>query len=90
MGAAEAGGGSGSALAGLADALADTLPSGSRVVVRWRDPEAGDGVSAGAGATSALHAHAQAGLDGRPASGNGSEIDVAWDEGDTRIAIHAL
>ena len=31
-------------LVGLAEALADTLPTGSAVVVRWRGPE-GEGIS---------------------------------------------
>ena len=45
---------------GLAAALADTLPAGSGVVVRWRDPRAGDGVSESPAASTALHAQAEA------------------------------
>ena len=45
-------------LAGLAGALADTLPTGSSVVVRWRDQQAGDGVSEAPHAPARLHARA--------------------------------
>ena len=53
-----------SILAGLADDLGETLPSGSSLVVCWRDPQYGDGMSADAHASPALLAHAQACLDG--------------------------
>lgn len=89
VGPGEAGSDSASILAGLAEALAGTLPTGSKVVVRWRGPQAGDGLSAVAGASSALHAHAEGCLDGRIPAAIAAEIDEAWDEGDTRIAIAA-
>ena len=52
-------------LASLAGALTDTLPTGSSVVVRWRDPDSGEGLSEAAGAPPWLHVHAEASLDGR-------------------------
>ena len=89
VGTGQADSGCASGLAGLADALAGTLPSGSKVVVRWRNPHMGGGLSAVAGASSALHAHAEGWLDGRTLAASAAEIDAAWDEGDTRIAIAA-
>jgi diguanylate cyclase (GGDEF)-like protein len=73
----------------LAGALTDTLPTGSCVVVHWRDPDAGDGVSEAPGASARLHAHAESGLDGRRPPTSATEIDEAWDEGNTRIALAA-
>ena len=87
VGTGEAGSGSMSSLAGLAEALAGTLPHGSKLVVRWRDTQAGAGLSVVAGASAALHAHAQGCLDGDTPAASAVEIDAAWDEGETRIAI---
>ncbi|HVR80525.1 MAG TPA: EAL domain-containing protein [Luteimonas sp.] len=78
-----------SILAGLAEALAGTLPTGSTLAVRWRDPDAGDGMSAVAGASPALRAHAEACLEGHIPPATVGEIDAAWDEDGTRIAIAA-
>jgi diguanylate cyclase (GGDEF)-like protein len=81
---------------GLAAGLAGTLPAGSAVVVRWRDPRTGDGLSESAGASTGLHAHAEALLDGRTppddAAGAvaGGVIDEAWGEaGGPRVAVAA-
>jgi diguanylate cyclase (GGDEF)-like protein len=74
-------------LGGLAEALAGTLPGGSKVVVRWRDSEAGAGLSAVPGASAVLHAHAHDCLDGGIPAVSPIEIDAVWDEGETRIAI---
>ena len=76
-------------LAGLASALTDTLPTGSSVVVRWRDPAGGDGVSEAPGAPSWLHAHAESSLDGRFRPPMSTEIDESWDDGGTLIALAA-
>jgi diguanylate cyclase (GGDEF)-like protein len=76
-------------LAGLASALTDTLPTGSSVVVRWRDPQAGDGISEAPGAPTQLRAHAESSLDGRPPAPTATEIDEHWEDGDTLIALAA-
>ena len=76
-------------LMGLAGVLAETLTSGSEVVVSWRDPQVGSGVSATSGASAALHGHANQSLAGRLQSTSFAEIDDAWDEGEARIAIAA-
>jgi diguanylate cyclase (GGDEF)-like protein len=73
----------------LAGALTDTLPTGSCVVVRWRDPDAGDGVSEAPGASARLHAHAESSLDGRRPPASPTEISESWDEGKTHIALAA-
>jgi diguanylate cyclase (GGDEF)-like protein len=76
-------------LAGLASVLTDTLPTGSSVVVRWRDPEGGDGVSEAPDAPAWLHAHAESSLDGRLQAATPTEIDENWDDGGTLIALAA-
>jgi len=77
----------------LADALAAALPVGSQVVVQWRDPQAGDGLSATRGAAPALLAHAACRLAG-DISASGPEaaaaIETLWDDEQARIAIVAL
>jgi diguanylate cyclase (GGDEF)-like protein len=79
-----------SVLADLAEALGNTLPSGSSVAVCWRDPECGNGISATAGAPAALRAHARACLDaGADQTRALDQVDICWDEGDVRIAITA-
>src|SRR5690606_10630292 len=75
-------------LVGLAEALADTLPTGSAVVVRWRGPE-GEGISESPGAAVALHASAEAGLDGDVAAGDPAHIEEYWNDGELRIALAA-
>src|SRR5690606_23260668 len=74
---------------GLAGALADTLPTASSVVVRWRDQHAGDGVSEAPNAPARLHARAEAGLDGKPLPLSANEIDETWEDGETRVALSA-
>lgn len=78
--------------ASLAAGLAETLPGGSAVVVRWRDPRSGDGLSESAGVPTALHAHAEALLDGRTSPGDVMAIlDEAWDDADgLRVVVAAL
>ncbi len=76
-------------LMNLAGTLAETLTSGSEVVVSWRDPQAGSGVSATPDASVALHAHADQCLAGRVTPTSFAEIDDAWDEAGGRIAIAA-
>ena len=78
-----------SILAGLAEALGDTLPSGSSLVVCWRDPQYGEGMSAVAEATPELQAHAEACLDGATGVTALDQIDTSWDEDGTGIAIAA-
>jgi diguanylate cyclase (GGDEF)-like protein len=78
-----------SILAGLADDLGETLPSGSSLVVCWRDPQYGDGMSADAHASPALLAHAQACLDGAIGVTALDQIDTSWDEDGIHIAIAA-
>jgi len=73
----------------LASVLAGTLPAGSKIVVRWRNADATEGESASPGASTLLHAHAQSSLNGQTPPAGIAEIDSAWDEGDTRIAIAA-
>ncbi len=76
-------------LASLATALTETLPTGSSVVVRWRDADTGEGLSEAVGAPSWLHAQAEASLDGRaPPAGAGGIVEH-WLDGDTRIALAA-
>jgi diguanylate cyclase (GGDEF)-like protein len=73
----------------LAEALAGTLPTGSKVVVRWRSPHMGEGVSASPGASNLLHAHATSGLEGSLPAASVAEVDAAWNDGETRISIAA-
>jgi diguanylate cyclase (GGDEF)-like protein len=74
---------------GLADALAASLPGGSKIVILWRDPDAGDGVSASAGASPLLYAHAANCLDGEPLVALAADVDSVWESGNTRIVIAA-
>ena len=76
-----------SLLAGLAEALVDTLPTGSTLVVCWRDAHGVQGMSAAADAPPGLQAHAWASLEGASDGTGLDELDACWDEGDTRIAI---
>jgi len=76
-----------SPLSGLADALAGMLPSGSKVVVRWLDPEAGSGLSAAIGAPSGLLVHADRRLADRAEPDD--ERSVVWENGQTRIVVAA-
>ncbi|CAN5599343.1 EAL domain-containing protein [soil metagenome] len=81
----------GEGLAGLADMLAETLPSGSQVVVCWDDPRLGTGLAAVAEAPESLRSHARVRIvqaEPKPQLLPGW-IDHAWEVGDTRIAIAA-
>jgi diguanylate cyclase (GGDEF)-like protein len=80
--------GEASPLTGLADALAGMLPPGSKVVVRWIDPETGDGLSAATGAPAGLLVHADRRLAG-DRSGSGADESAVWEDGDTRVVIAA-
>ncbi|WP_140908431.1 EAL domain-containing protein [Cognatiluteimonas lumbrici] len=76
----------GTPLDGLAEALTETLPAGSGVVVRWRGPE-GHGLSASDGAAETLHDNALASLDGRAPGPCRGCIDEAWEADGLRIAL---
>ncbi len=83
--------GQGSSLAGLAQALTDTLPTGSHVVVCWRDTASaaaevdtgkgsdasiGDGVAIADDAPASLVTRARDGLDGHgPAGDEGTVVE---------------
>lgn len=74
-------------LAGMAGLLAATLPTASKLVVSWKASRIGDGVSRSDEASDALVAHAQASLEVFAPGGQPDEIDDAWSDADTRIAI---
>ena len=72
----------------LADALSESLPVGSQVVVRWRDPQQAEGGSATEGASTTLQDKAQRAFDtqmgegerevfDRWIAGNGTEVVLA-------------
>jgi diguanylate cyclase (GGDEF)-like protein len=69
--------------------LAATLPTASRLVVCWSDPRIHDGISHTEDAPGSLIAHARASLEGFTPSSRGEEIDDAWSDAGTRIAIAA-
>jgi diguanylate cyclase (GGDEF)-like protein len=81
------------ALQGLADVLAGMLPTGSKLVLHWRDAHGQSGLSAVAGAPEALREQAIAALEGcdqgRHRSRGGTDIEDVWEEGDLRIAVVA-
>jgi diguanylate cyclase (GGDEF)-like protein len=79
----------GPVLAGMAEVLAGILPADAKVVMRWRGPVAGEGISEVPGASPELRVHVLARLDGYPSRLPGAAVDETWDEGDTRIAIAA-
>ncbi|WP_343225031.1 EAL domain-containing protein [Luteimonas sp. MC1828] len=76
-------------LAGLADVLAQSLPTGSGVVVCWSDPRIGVGMSAVEGVPAALRAHALALTGGEAHAGDAAAIDEAWSSGGASLAIAA-
>ena len=77
-------------LAGLAGMLAQSLPTGSDVVVYWDDERLGAGSSELEGVAEALQARARQLVAGeRPQGGGGALIDESWSEGEARIAIAA-
>jgi diguanylate cyclase (GGDEF)-like protein len=80
-------------LQGLADVLAGMLPTGSRLVLHWRDGHGHSGMSAIAGTPEALREQAVAALEGcdqgRHRSRGGTDIEDVWEEGGLRIAVAA-
>ena len=78
-------------LAGLAGMLAQSLPTGSSVVVCWDDERLGAGCSEVEGVPEGLRARARSLAAGeRVAAGRaGVALDETWDEGDARVAIAA-
>src|SRR5690606_41361452 len=73
-------------LASLAGALTDTLPTGSSVVVRWRDPDTGEGPSEAAGAPPWLHVHGDGSLDGETPQADGHATLEHSSQGHARSA----
>ncbi|MEN1928538.1 EAL domain-containing protein [Luteimonas sp. MJ250] len=78
-------------LAALAGMLAQSLPTGSCVVVCWDDERLGKGSSEVEGVPGQLRTHAAALMAGKPATGGsrGAMIDECWNEGEARVAIAA-
>nr|WP_243708159.1 EAL domain-containing protein [Luteimonas arsenica] len=78
-------------LAGLAEMLAQSLPTGSGVVVRWNDERLGEGCSSVSGVSGDLHSRARRLVDGEPSErgGRGPMVEEAWNEGEARVAIVA-
>src|SRR5690606_8600474 len=78
-------------LAGLAGMLAQSLPTGSRVVVCWDDDRLGAGCSAVEGVAEAVRARGRALVAGSsPAAAQGdATIEDAWREGEAGVAIVA-
>ncbi len=76
-----------SALSGMADMLAATLPAASQVVLCWTDPHSGEGVSRGAGASDGLVAHARSLLGASERNPRIDGIDDAWTDGQASVAI---
>lgn len=87
--ASGAGSSSASSLDSLADLLAGTLPTGSRLVVCWEGPDMGNGQSMVQGASRALRARALRMLAGGAPAGHASDIDDAWSDHGTRVALSA-
>ena len=78
-------------LAGLAGMLAQSLPTGSGVVVCWDDERLGAGRSEvdGVGESLRARAHALAAGERMSTDGSGALIDESWTEGESRVAIAA-
>ena len=78
-------------LAGLAGMLAQSLPTGSLVVVCWNDERLGEGESVVDGGTGPLQRRARALVAGAaPRLGTGGRaIEDAWQEGEAAVAITA-
>ncbi|MEO5565687.1 MAG: EAL domain-containing protein [Luteimonas sp.] len=76
-------------VAGLADALVDTLPPDSGVVVRWREPQGGEGVCEAPGNPAWLHAHADDILHDRMPAAAPDAISERWDHDGVRVALSA-
>src|SRR5690606_1533666 len=78
-------------LAGLAGMLAQSLPTGSGVVVCWDDERLGAGRSEvdGVGESLRARAHALAAGERMSTDDSGALIDESWTEGEARVAIAA-
>ncbi len=76
-------------LAALAHALAETLPTGSCVVVCWDDPGLGTGSSVAGDVSEALRAHASGRVGGRGRPLDAPGIEVCWSENAARVVIVA-
>ena len=76
-------------LAGLAHMLAQSLPTGSGVVVCWDDEDLGQGCSAVPQAPPELHERARRLAAGATAAEGSADIEEAWDEGEARVALVA-
>ena len=78
-------------LAGLAVMLAQSLPTGSGVVVCWDDPRLGEGSSGIEGVPESLRTRARRLVAGERMRDDGGEalIEEAWREGEARVAIAA-
>ncbi|MFT3896480.1 MAG: EAL domain-containing protein [Thermomonas sp.] len=80
-------------LQGLAEVLAGMLPTGSKLVLHWRDAHGHAGMSAVAGTPETLREQAVAVLEGcdqgRHRSRGGTEIEDVWEEAGLRIAVAA-
>ncbi|HVI58403.1 MAG TPA: EAL domain-containing protein [Luteimonas sp.] len=74
---------------GLAELLAATLPTASRLAVAWSDPRIDGGLSHTTNAPAALVAHARASLEGAVPGHREGDITEAWDDAGTRIALAA-
>ena len=73
----------------LAGLLAGTLPALSEVVVCWRCPVLGEGISQASVTTAALAGQARAALENFVPGGHPQQLEDAWGDADTRIAIVA-
>jgi diguanylate cyclase (GGDEF)-like protein len=80
-------------LQGLAEVLAGMLPTGSKLVLHWRDAQGQSGMSAVPGTPEALREQAVAVLEGsapgKRALRAGIEIEDVWEEAGLRIAVAA-
>ena len=80
-------------LQGLAEVLAGMLPTGSKLVLHWRDTQGQSGMSAVSGTPEALREQAVAALEGcdqgRHRSRGGTDIEDVWEEAGLRIAVAA-
>src|SRR5690554_206778 len=78
-------------LAGLAGMLAQSLPTGSDVVVCWDDERLGTGSSEVDGVSEALRTRARDLMSGTRDRGPAGDtrIDESWTEGEARVAIAA-
>jgi diguanylate cyclase (GGDEF)-like protein len=74
----------------LARALQDSLPTGSHVVVQWRDARSQQVCSAVPGVPETLFARAAELFDGGALSRAGSGVDDAWEGPDGRVSLAAI